>query len=93
MDAVIPRGSALPHPGRAVRLLVGNPVLVADLLRAAEEQAWSDDRLYVAIADRIGSRLHALKAQLDNVPLSEVLDLLSKTVPKSVLQFRESVAM
>ncbi|BDA47309.1 probable Tafazzin [Coccomyxa sp. Obi] len=73
MDAVIPRGSALPRPGRAVRLLVGEPIPVADLMRAAEDQAWSDDRLYVAIADRIGNHLHALKAELEDAPLSEVV--------------------
>ncbi len=73
MDAVIPRGSAVPRPGRTVRLLVGEPVPVADLMRAAEDQAWSDDCLYVAIADRIGHHLHALKAQLENALLSEVL--------------------
>jgi monolysocardiolipin acyltransferase len=75
MDAVVPPGSALPRPGRAVRLLVGDPIPVADLMRAAEEQAWSDDRLYIAIADRIGAQLHALKARLEDAPLSQVLPL------------------
>ncbi|EIE23442.1 glycerol-3-phosphate 1-acyltransferase, partial [Coccomyxa subellipsoidea C-169] len=72
MDAVVPRGSALPRPGRSVRLLVGDPILVADLMRTAEEQAWPDDRLYIAIADRIGAHLHALKARLEDAPLSQV---------------------
>lgn len=72
MDGVVPRGSALPRLGRAVRLLVGDPIPVADLMRTAEDQAWSDDRLYVALADRIGIHLHALKAQLEDAPLAEV---------------------
>lgn len=72
MDAVVPRGSALPRPGRSVRLLVGDPIPVADLMRAAEEQAWPNDRLYIAIADRVGTHLHALKARLEDAPLSQV---------------------
>jgi hypothetical protein len=72
MEKVIPRGSALPQPGRSVNVLIGEPVAVHDLLEAARAQGWTDDMLYVAISDRIGATLHALKARLDDKPLSEV---------------------
>lgn len=80
MDAVVPRGLALPRLGQSVRLLVGDPIPVDDLLRVAEQQGWPDDRLYIAIADRIGDRLHDLKAQLEDLPLSEVCQMWSVCV-------------
>lgn len=72
MDRVIPRGSALPKPGNAVKVLVGEPIPVQDLMDTAREEGWSDDLLYITIADRIGASLHALKARLEDKPLSEV---------------------
>ena len=45
---------------------------MADLLEAAARQGWPDGRLYSEIAERIGGALHALKARLDDVALSEV---------------------
>lgn len=35
-------------------MLVGEPVAVEDLLAEAAEGAWSEQRLQVAIADRVG---------------------------------------
>ncbi len=68
MEAVAPRGAALPVAGQAVSVLVGPPVPVADLLAAAAAGAWPDERLYGAIAARVGAALAALKAQLDGLP-------------------------
>jgi hypothetical protein len=50
-------------------VLVGEPIDVSDLLQAAAAQSWSDDTLYSSIANRIGTHMAALKAQLDGVPL------------------------
>jgi hypothetical protein len=50
-------------------VLVGEPIDVSDLLQAASRQGWSDDKLYSSIANRIGSHMASLKAQLDGVPL------------------------
>ena len=72
MEAVIPAGSKLPRPGADVRLLVGEPVDVSDLLEAARRLGWPEQRLYAAIAARVGGALHALKARLEGLPLSEV---------------------
>jgi hypothetical protein len=68
MEAVAPRGAALPVAGQAVSVLVGPPVPVADLLAAAAAGAWPDERLYGAIAARVGAALAALKARLDGLP-------------------------
>lgn len=50
-------------------MLVGEPIDVSDLLTAATQQDWSDDQLYSRIANRIGGKMAALKAQLDGQPL------------------------
>lgn len=52
-----------------IKVLVGEPIDVSDLLQAAATQQWSDDTLYSNIANRIGSHMAVLKAQLDGVPL------------------------
>lgn len=72
MDAVIPVGSKLPLPGARVAILVGEPIEVGDLLEAARKLGWPQERLYCAIAERVGGALHALKARLEGLPLSEV---------------------
>jgi hypothetical protein len=51
-------------------VLVGEPIAVDDLLQAAAAQHWSDDALYAAIANRIGSRMAALQAALHGEPLN-----------------------
>lgn len=72
MDQVVPRGSVLPRVGKSIRILVGEPIAVADLQEKAAAEQWPDYMLYSAIADRIGQSLHALKAQLEGLPVSEV---------------------
>jgi hypothetical protein len=46
-------------------VLVGAPVEVADLMDAASAQAWPPERLYAALASRVGGALQALQAQLE----------------------------
>jgi monolysocardiolipin acyltransferase len=72
MEGVVPRGSALPRPGREVRVLVGDPIPVHDLLAAAREQGWSERALECAVADRVGATLYALRAQLEGVAVEAV---------------------
>ena len=72
MEQVLPKGSALPKPGQSIRVLVGEPIAVADLQQTAAAEQWPEHVLYAAIADRIGHSLHALKARLEGVPVSEV---------------------
>jgi monolysocardiolipin acyltransferase len=72
MEAVMPRGRSLPVPGQQVRVLVGDPIPVDDLLAAADAQAWPDARLYRAVTARISNSMAALKARLDGVPVPAV---------------------
>lgn len=44
----------LSAAGQELRVLVGEPVEVDDLLAAAEQQGWAELRLQAAIADRVG---------------------------------------
>lgn len=69
MHEVMPRGALLPRTGKDVRVLVGEPVEVADLLEAARRDAWPEDELYKRIAARVGLSLQSLKARLDGSPL------------------------
>ena len=72
MEQVLPKGAAVPKAGCSIRVLVGEPVPVADLQEAALAEGWPDHALYGAIADRIGRELHMLKARLEGLPVSEV---------------------
>ncbi len=69
----MPKGATLPRPGRSVRVSVGEPVPVADLLSSAREQNWPEDELHAAIAARVGDALYRLKAELDGVPLQDAM--------------------
>jgi hypothetical protein len=62
----------LTIPRAQVKVLVGEPIDVSDLLTAAAQLGWPDDQLYTRIANRIGGRMAALKAQLDGLPLEEL---------------------
>ena len=77
MEQVLPKGAAVPKTGRRIRVLVGEPVAVADLQEAALAESWPDHALYNAIASRIGQELHILKARLEGLPVSEVSCWLS----------------
>ena len=73
MDQVLPKGSACPRIGQSIKVLVGEPIAVADLQETATAEQWPDHVLYSAIADRIGHSLHMLKARLEGMPVSEVI--------------------
>jgi hypothetical protein len=47
-----------------VRVMVGEPVQVDDLLAHAREQGWEEDMLHRSIADRVGQRLVSMHDQL-----------------------------
>ena len=79
MENVIPKGSALPAAGQLVSVLVGPPVPVADLLSAAAPGNWPEERLYAAIAERVGGALAELKARLDGLPVEQVCDCMQAT--------------
>jgi hypothetical protein len=72
MESVAPRGAAAPRMGGELRIKVGEPVPVADLLEAAAREGWDDRTLHAAIADRVGGALYRLKAELDGAELAEV---------------------
>lgn len=54
MEKVIPKGAALPQLGQEVRVLVGEPVAVDDLLTEAREKDWPEQQLQAAIMRRVG---------------------------------------
>ncbi len=72
-DKVFPGKAKLPRPGQSVRILVGEPLGFEDLTAAAQHRGWSEEALQSAIAARIGKRLCALKAELDGLPIAEVM--------------------
>jgi hypothetical protein len=47
-----------------VRVVVGEPVQVDDLLQRAREQGWGEDKLHRSIADRVGQRLVSMHDKL-----------------------------
>lgn len=51
-------------PHTQVHVVVGDPIPVGDILAAAQSQGWGEDALYVAIANRVGQRLHAMHGAL-----------------------------
>ncbi|GFR40957.1 hypothetical protein Agub_g1621, partial [Astrephomene gubernaculifera] len=65
MEGVMPRGAVLPATGQQVDVLVGKPIPVGDLLAAARQEGWSEDRLHTAVAARVAHRLQHLAARLD----------------------------
>ena len=72
MDKVVPRGAVLPRPGQSVRVAVGEPVAVVDLLERGRAEGWTDRELHAAIADRVGAALCALRAELEGLSLEAV---------------------
>ncbi|GAX79696.1 hypothetical protein CEUSTIGMA_g7137.t1 [Chlamydomonas eustigma] len=84
MDEVMPRGKALPNIGKKVRVLVGPPIPVEDILNTARQQGWNEDKLYTALASRVSRHLTALKACLDAGGNAADLDLSSSSLAPSV---------
>jgi hypothetical protein len=72
MEALMPKGAKAPAVGKGVRVLVGEPVQVDDLVLAAQQQGWSRDELYVAVSNRVSRELRRLKASLDGEALPEL---------------------
>lgn len=72
-DKVFPGKAKLPSPGQSVRILVGKSLCFEDLTASARQHSWSEETLQSAIAARIGRTLCALKAELDGLPISEVM--------------------
>ena len=58
--------------GREVRVLVGEPVEVDDLLATAAAGGWGREALQAAIAERVGQALYRLKAELEGLALEAV---------------------
>eukprot|EP00887_Chlorella_sp_A99_P008113 scaffold12.g8113.t1 len=73
MEHVVPKGAKLPRPWQEVRVLVGEPVPVDDLLAEARDRGWPEAQLQAAITRRVGQALYQLKAQLEGLPLEEVV--------------------
>jgi hypothetical protein len=59
-----------------VRILVGDPVPVADLLRQAEAEQWPEARLYRGITARIADSLASLKVNCTAVIWCNALQTL-----------------
>ena len=72
-EQVFPGKAKLPRPRQTVRILVGEPLGFGDLTAGAQQHGWSEETLQSAIAARIGRTLCELKAQLDGLPMSEVM--------------------
>ncbi|KAK9819131.1 hypothetical protein WJX74_008081 [Apatococcus lobatus] len=72
-DKVFPGKAKLPRPGQSVRILVGEPLGFEDLRASAQQHSWSEETLQSAIAARVGRTLCELKAELDGLPVAEVM--------------------
>ena len=72
-DQVFPGKAKLPRPGQSVMILVGEPLSFEDLTAGAQQHSWSEETLQSAIAARVGRTLCELKAELDGLPMSEVM--------------------
>lgn len=79
MEGVMPKGTKVPKVGQSVQVLVGEPIDVSDLL--AQGQSLGEEKLYKAIAQRVGVRLHALTAQLEGRAVDEAGLLQSSEAP------------
>lgn len=69
-----------------VKVLVGEPIDVSDLLVASQAHDWTDDQLYSTIANRIGGKMALLKAQLDGqtVDLDEQYQLQQQALEQGL---------
>lgn len=72
METIMPSGAKLPRAGE-LNVLVGEPIVIEDILDSAAKHDWNEKQLHAAITDRIGATLYTLKAQLDNVSIDEIV--------------------
>ncbi|EFJ08564.1 hypothetical protein SELMODRAFT_131400 [Selaginella moellendorffii] len=73
MQEVLPIGSKFPHICKKVTVLVGDPILVDDLLARCKDQELTTDALYDAVAQRVEERMRAMKGELQQLVTNERL--------------------
>eukprot|EP00854_Cymbomonas_tetramitiformis_P000940 gene940-1455_t len=76
MENVIPRGTKLPGVGQEVTVIIGDPIMVDDLIEEHRLTAQPPQVLYDAIADRIGKTLQKMHREHtlgpdEDVPVQE----------------------
>lgn len=73
MEGILPRGANLPQVGQKVRVLFGEPIEFQDLLTQSQEEGWERSDLSEAISQRVADSLYNLKAQLEGLPVDQIL--------------------
>eukprot|EP00238_Polyblepharides_amylifera_P012435 CAMPEP_0196579336 /NCGR_PEP_ID=MMETSP1081-20130531/20392_1 /TAXON_ID=36882 /ORGANISM="Pyramimonas amylifera, Strain CCMP720" /LENGTH=422 /DNA_ID=CAMNT_0041898883 /DNA_START=424 /DNA_END=1692 /DNA_ORIENTATION=+ len=64
MEGLMPKGTKIPRLGNKISILIGEPIQVQDLLDAHSLGQVSSTELYIQIAERVGTTLQEMHAQL-----------------------------
>ncbi|KAF5746731.1 hypothetical protein HS088_TW06G00905 [Tripterygium wilfordii] len=86
MQEVMPIGASFPRIGKTVTVVVGDPIHFDDLLNAEGVQYLPREKLYDAVASRVGIRLHELKAQVEKLAIEHSITLASTERADAILQ-------
>ncbi|KAL8130481.1 hypothetical protein V2J09_019636 [Rumex salicifolius] len=79
MQEIMPIGAKFPRIGKAVTVLIGDPIQFDDLLSLEQKGLVSRKDLYDAISLRIGNKLQEMKAHVDKVAQEQALQLRSSS--------------
>ncbi|KAJ1380891.1 Tafazzin [Sesbania bispinosa] len=75
MQEIMPIGANFPRIGKMVTVLIGDPINFDDILNMEEGPDVPRQRLYDAVAARIGNRLRELKVQVDTIAVEQEMQL------------------
>lgn len=71
MQEMMPIGSKFPSIHKKVTVLVGDPIELDDIINQSSRQCLSKEAVYDAIAVRVGERMRVMKAELDELVLTQ----------------------
>eukprot|EP01026_Neomeris_dumetosa_P081466 TRINITY_DN9160_c0_g1_i14.p1 TRINITY_DN9160_c0_g1~~TRINITY_DN9160_c0_g1_i14.p1 ORF type:complete len:420 (-),score=32.96 TRINITY_DN9160_c0_g1_i14:418-1629(-) len=64
MDKLFPKGSKIPVPFQEIRVIIGDPIDVQDILQTAPNAGWDEDEVSMIISKRIELHMKVIHAQL-----------------------------
>ncbi|CAK9225053.1 unnamed protein product [Sphagnum troendelagicum] len=71
MQEMMPIGSKFPSIHKKVTVLVGDPIELDDIINQSSRQCLSKEAVYDAITVRVGERMRVMKAELDELVLTQ----------------------